>query len=50
MERTGRPSSLVCTKNHASDERRVQQRTADLAALARLDDCVMCWQPQARRS
>jgi hypothetical protein len=37
-ERTGRPYSLVCTKNQASYERRVQQRTADLAALAQLED------------
>jgi len=37
-ERTGRPYTLVCTKNQASYERRVQQRTADLAALARLED------------
>ncbi len=37
-ERQGRPYSLVCTKNQASYERRVGQRAADLAALARLED------------
>jgi hypothetical protein len=37
-ERKGRPYSLVCTKNQASYDQRVQQRTADLAALARLED------------
>jgi predicted 2-oxoglutarate/Fe(II)-dependent dioxygenase YbiX len=35
-ERTGRPYSLVCTKNQASYDRRARQRTADLDALARL--------------
>ena len=37
-ERKGRPYTLICTKNQASYERRVQQRRADLAALARLED------------
>jgi predicted 2-oxoglutarate/Fe(II)-dependent dioxygenase YbiX len=36
-ERKGRPYSLVCTKNQASYDRRAQQRTADLDALARLE-------------
>jgi hypothetical protein len=36
-ERTGRPYSLVCTKNQASYDRRARQRTADLEALARLE-------------
>jgi hypothetical protein len=36
-ERQGRPYSLVCTKNQASYDRRVKQRTADLEALARLE-------------
>src|SRR5581483_3671789 len=36
-DRKGRPYSLVCTKNQASYERRVAQRKADLAAVARLE-------------
>lgn len=36
-ERRGRPYTLVCTKNQASYERRVQQRHHDLEHLARLD-------------
>jgi hypothetical protein len=36
-ERRGRPYTLVCTKNQASHERRVQQRRHDLEHLARLD-------------
>jgi hypothetical protein len=36
-ERHGRPYSLICTKNQASYERKVTQRTKDLADLARLD-------------
>ena len=35
--RRGRPYSLVCTKNQASYERRVQQREKDLDDLAQLD-------------
>ena len=35
--RQGRPHTLVCTKNQASFERRVQQREQDLANLARID-------------
>jgi hypothetical protein len=35
-DRRGRPYSLVCTKNQASYERRVKQRTQDLADLNRL--------------
>ena len=35
--RQGRPYTLVCTKNQASYERRVQQREQDLANLARID-------------
>lgn len=34
--RSGRPYSLVCTKNRASYERRVKQRRDDLAVLERL--------------
>ena len=36
-DRRGRPYSLVCTKNQASYERRVQQRKKDLANFKRLD-------------
>ena len=36
-DRGGRPYSLVCTKNRASYDRRVQQRRKDLDATARLD-------------
>ncbi len=36
-ERKGRPYTLVCTKNQASNERRAKQRAEDLAALARLE-------------
>ncbi len=36
-DRRGRPYSLVCTKNQASYDRRVQQRNKDLADLERLD-------------
>jgi len=36
-DRRGRPYSLVCTKNQASYDRRVQQRNKDLANLERLD-------------
>ena len=32
----GRPYTLVCAKNQASYERRVQQRRDDLALLVRL--------------
>ncbi len=35
-ERKGSPHVLVCTKNQASFERRVQQRQADLQSLGRL--------------
>lgn len=35
--RQGRPYTLVCTKNQASYERRVQQREQDLANLGRID-------------
>ena len=35
-ERRGSPHKLVCTKNQESYERRVAQRSGDLAALARL--------------
>lgn len=35
-ERRGSPHSLICTKNRRSHERRVQQRAADVDALARL--------------
>lgn len=35
-DRKGRPYTLVCTKTQASHERRVAQRTADLADLKRL--------------
>ena len=37
-ERRGSPHSLVCTKNQASYERRVQQRKQDLENMARLTD------------
>ncbi len=36
-ERRGRPYSLLCTKNQASYERRVEQRKKDLADLKQLD-------------
>jgi hypothetical protein len=36
-DRHGRPYSLICTKNQASYERKVSQRTKDLADLAQLD-------------
>jgi predicted 2-oxoglutarate/Fe(II)-dependent dioxygenase YbiX len=36
-DRRGRPYSLVCTKNQASHDRRVQQRNKDLADLKRLE-------------
>ncbi|MCB1777642.1 MAG: 2OG-Fe(II) oxygenase, partial [Candidatus Competibacteraceae bacterium] len=36
-ERQGRPYSLICTKNQASYERRVQQRSKDLKDVARLE-------------
>jgi hypothetical protein len=36
-DRRGRPYSLVCTKNQASDDRRARQRQHDLAHLARLE-------------
>ena len=36
-DRRGRPFSLVCTKNHASYERRVKQRKSDLENLAALN-------------
>jgi 2OG-Fe(II) oxygenase superfamily len=36
-DRHGRPYSLICAKNQASYERKVSQRTKDLADLARLD-------------
>jgi hypothetical protein len=35
-ERSSRPYSLICTKNQASYQRRVEQRKNDLDALARL--------------
>jgi predicted 2-oxoglutarate/Fe(II)-dependent dioxygenase YbiX len=35
-EKLNRPYTLVCTKNQASYQRRVQQREADLVVLARL--------------
>lgn len=35
-ERRGRPYTLVCTKNQASHDRRVEERKKDLANLARL--------------
>jgi hypothetical protein len=35
--RRGSPHSLVCTKNKASHDRRVRQRTGDLADLERLE-------------
>jgi hypothetical protein len=35
-DRRGRPYSLVCTKNQASYDRRVKQRTDDLANIERL--------------
>jgi hypothetical protein len=35
-ERKGSPHSLICTKNQASYERRVEQRKQDLADLERL--------------
>ena len=35
-ERRSRPYSLICTKNQASYQRRVEQRKNDLDALARL--------------
>jgi len=36
-EKRGRPYTLLCTKNQASYQRRVQQRRHDLEHLARLD-------------
>jgi hypothetical protein len=36
-DRTGRPYTLVCTKNQASYERRVRQRQRDLETVARLE-------------
>jgi hypothetical protein len=36
--RRGSPHSLVCTKNQASHDRRVKQRSHDLADLDRLDE------------
>lgn len=36
-DRRGRPYTLICTKNQASYERRVQQRKKDLAEAARLE-------------
>jgi hypothetical protein len=35
-EKSSRPYSLICTKNMASYQRRVEQRKNDLDALARL--------------
>lgn len=35
-DKRGRPYTLVCTKNRASFERRVRQRTQDLEHRARL--------------
>lgn len=38
----GRPYGLVCTKNQASFDRRVQQRAKDIADLARLEPASSC--------
>ena len=35
-ERKGRPYTLVCTKNHASHERRLKEYTADVKQMASL--------------
>ena len=44
-ERKGSPHSLICTKNQASFERRVEQRRQDFANLARLGEGGMPNQP-----
>jgi len=36
-DRNGRPYTLVCTKNQASQEQRVRQRQRDLETVARLE-------------
>jgi hypothetical protein len=40
-DRRGRPYTLVCTKNQASYDRRVEQRCQDVDDLARLDAAPM---------
>ena len=47
-DKSGRPHTLVCTKNQASYDRRAQQRKQDLEAVTRLQDSVRAHAPGGR--